>query len=269
MKNDPIVAAMERLSPDDPAGLAKALESKSNLVAAKAARIIGEGLLIGFLPGLSKAFLRFIDKGGDKGCAALIALSRALVVLDCDDADVFRKGIRHFQKEPVWGGSVDTAAEVRANCAMGLANTRNPNRTRDLVTLLADEEWAARAGAARALAAVGSDAAAAVLRFKVLVGDAEPDVFCDALRGLLSLEGAEVLPLAEHYLKSRDEAIRDAAIHALGESGRDDAVEVLKALYDRTTSAEIKATIILALKTSRTEAGMKFVTFVESQSLPE
>jgi HEAT repeat protein len=238
-------------------------------VAAKAAKLTGEQLHAELIPHLSRAFDRFLEKG-DKGCAALTAISRALVLLEYDDAALFRRGIRHVQMEPGWGGSRDSAAEVRANCAMGLANTRDPNRIRDFVTLLADPEWTARSGAARALAAVGSDAATALLRFKALIGDEEPEVLCDCLRGILSLEeGAEPLTFAERFLNSRDEAIRDAAIHALGESRREDAVEVLKTLYDRALNAEVKAAIILALKTSRTEAGMKFVTFVESASLPE
>lgn len=268
MKNDPILAALEKLNAADPAGLAKALDSKSNLVAAKAARFIGEGLHAEFVPQLSRAFLRFLEKG-DKGCEALTAIARALVVLDCDDAELWRKGIRHVQMEPTWGGSRDSAAEVRSISAMGLANTRYPHKVRELVTLLADSEWTARGGAARALGAVGSDAAAAVLRFKALIGDQEPEVLCDCLRALLAVEGADAMPVVERFARSRDEAVREAAIHALGESRREDAVELLKRLYEDTANPEIKSAIILALKASRTETGMKFVTFVESGSLPE
>ena len=268
MKNDPIVAALDRLTGADPATAAAALESKSNLVVAKAARIVAESLDFSHVPALAKAFPRFL-KAGDKGCAALTALARALVTLECDDATLFRRGIRHIQREPVRGGSQDVAADLRAICAMGLANTRDPHKTRDLVTLLADPEWTARAGAARALAAVGSETSAAVLRFKVLTGDEEPEVFCDCLHGLIGIEGADALPLAERYLNSGDGPLRDAAIHALGESRREDAVELLKAFYERTTARETKYAVLAALRASRTEAGMKFVTFIESASLPE
>jgi HEAT repeat protein len=268
MKNDPILAALEKLNEADPAGLAQALESKSNLVAAKAARMIGEQLHPGFVPQLTRAFLRFLERG-DKGCEALTAIARALVLLDCDDAELFRKGIRHVQREPTWGGSRDTAAEVRAISAMGLANTRCPDKARELVALLADSEWTARGGAARALAAVGSDAAAAVLRFKALIGDEEPEVLCDCLRALLSIEGADAMPLVERFARSRDEAVREAAVHALGESRREDAVELLKRIYEDSADPRLKSAVILALKASRTQAGMKFVTFVESGSLPE
>jgi HEAT repeat protein len=265
MQNDPILAAIDALNNADPATLRKGLESKSNLVAAKAAKIIGEQLSPAFVADLTRAFAHFLAKG-DKGCTALTAIARTLVTLECDDADLYRKGVRHVQKEGTWGGSQDVAAELRAVCAMGLANTRDPNKVRDLVTLLADAEWTARGGAARALAAVGSDAAAAVLRFKVLMGDEEPEVFCDCLRGLIALEGAEALPVANKFAGSKDQAIREAAIHALGESRRDDAVEILKALYQRTVDREIKECIMLAIKASRTESGMTFIRELDGEA---
>jgi HEAT repeat protein len=196
-----------------------------------------------------------------------MAIARTLVTLDCDDADLFRKGIRHVQMEGSWGPPIDAASELRAICAMGLANTRDPNKTRDLVNLLADPEWLARGGAARALAAAGSDDAAMVLRYKNLTGDKEPDVLCDCLRASLALEGADALPLAQRWLAHKDPAFRDAAIHALGESRREDALEILKALHGRSTDPELKATIVLAIKAGRTEEGMKFVTFLESDGI--
>jgi len=268
MKNDPILTAIEKLSSAEPVALAKGLESKSNLVAAKAARLIGERLLIEFIPQLTAAFQRFIEKG-DKGCEALTAIARALVSLDCDNADCFRKGIRHVQMEASWGPAVDVAVELRAVCAMGLANTRDPRKTIDLVTLLADKEWVARGGAARALAVVGTESAAMVLRFKALTGDKEPEVICDCLHALLAVEGSEALPLAQQYLHSQDPARRDAAIHALGESRRDDALEVLRSLFSRSADPAVKEIILLAIRTGRTEEGMRFVTSVENGSLPD
>lgn len=268
MKNDPILAALEQLNGADSAGIAKGLAAKSNLVSAKAAKMAGDRLLTELIPQLSTAFERFM-RGNDRGCAALMAIARTLVLLDCDDAELYRRGIRHVQMEGSFGPPVDAASELRAICAMGLANTRDPNKMRDIVNLLGDPEWLARGGAARALATVGSDAAAMVLRFKALTGDKEPDVLCDCLRASLALEGAEALPLVQLHLAARDPAFRDAAIHALGESRREDALEILKELHGRSVDAELKETILLAIRAGRTEEGMKFVTFIESGSLPE
>ena len=83
--------------------------------------------------------------------------------------------MKHIQMEGTWGGSVDVAAEFRAACAMGLANSRDPRKMEAMVELLADAEGPARAGAARAIAVVGSEAASMLLRYKALIGDAEPE----------------------------------------------------------------------------------------------
>jgi len=269
MKNDPILTALDRLdelqihTAEGRKQFEKALASKSNLVVKKAARIAGEAEQKDLAPHLATAFERFLAtaKGAppDKGCVALTALARALVTLDYDDAALFRRGMKHVQMEGTWGGSDDVAAELRAVCAMGLANTRDPHKMRDLVNLLADEQWPARAGAARAIATVGSDASALLLRLKILTGDREPDVISDCLTGILDVDGAEALPLADSMANSRDEALRDAAILALGASRRADAIELLKGRFERTADPAAKKCILLALATSRTEAAIEYL----------
>jgi HEAT repeat protein len=265
MKNDPIVAALAQLdevsahTPEGRKQFEKALASKTSLIAAKAARIAGESQAAELVSALAAAFARFLEKGPDKGCAALTSLARALVTLDYDDADLFRRGMKHVQMEGTWGGTQDTAAELRAVCAMGLANTRDSRKLRDLVTLLADPEWPARAGAARAIGAAGSDGAALVLRLKILVGDREPEVVADCMTGLLGVDGAEALPLIESVANSRDEALRDAAILALGGSRRADAIEILENRFARSTDPALKKCILLALASSRTEEAMDWL----------
>jgi hypothetical protein len=278
MKVDPIEAALTQLdgvplhAPDGQKQIAKALSGKYNLVAAKAARIVGEALWPELIPDLVAAFDRFIAPGpardksaaGDKGCAATIAIARALFNLDHDDADVYLKGMRHVQMEPVWGGSVDTAAELRAVCAMGLANTRYPGKLRALVDLLVDREWQARAGAVRALAVAGSEAALLLLRFKALSGDREPDVVADCFTGLLSAEGADAVPFVASFADSKDKdskdsAVKDAAILALGASRRADAIEWMMQRFHATADMETRKCLLLSLATSRTEAAVGFV----------
>jgi HEAT repeat protein len=267
MKVDPIEAALAQLdhvplhTPDGQKQIAKALSGKYNLVAAKAARIVGDALWPELTTDLAAAFGRFIARGaaGDKGCAATIAVARALFNLDHDDADVYLKGMRHVQMEPVWGGSVDTAAELRAICAMGLANTRYPGKLRALVDLLADREWQARAGAVRALAVAGSEAALLLLRFKALSGDREPEVIADCFTGLLSAEGADAVPFVASFADSKDKEVKDAAILALGASRRADAIEWMMQRFHAVADMETRKSILLSLATSRTEAAVFFV----------
>lgn len=267
MKNDPIQSALAGLdgiplrTPEGWKQIAKALASKSNLVAAKAARIAGDAQWTELTEELVTAFDRFLKRGPelDKGCVALTAIMRALYSLDYDGVEFYLAGMRHVQLEPVWGGSSDTAVELRAVCAMGLASTTYPNKLRELVNLLVDREWQARSGAVRAIAAVGSDAAALLLRFKALSGDKEPEVVSECFSGLLAIEGAEALPLVKSFAEGRNQEVREAAILALGASRRADAVDWLTERFESVAHLETRQCILLSLATSRTDAAIEFL----------
>src|SRR5580658_2107227 len=267
MKNDPVqsaLAALDEVPLHTPEGLkqmSKALASKSNLVAAKAARISGDAQWAEVTVDLVAAFDRFLKRGSelDKGCAALIAIARALYALDYDGVELYLAGIRHVQMEPGWGGSSDTAVELRAVCAMGLASTTYPNKMRELVRLLVDTEWQARSGAVRAIAAVGSETASLLLRFKALTGDKEPDVLADCFSGLLAVEGSDAVPLVTSFADARNQEVREAAILALGASRRSDAIDWLKERFEAVAHPETRQCILLSLSTSRTEAAIEFL----------
>ena len=160
------------------------------------------------------------------------AIARALVALDCQDAALYRTGLRLRQPEPVWGGSVDTAVDLRATCAMGLVQTRYPRALVDLVGLLADPEPRARAGAVRAIACAEPLAAEAVLRAKALLGDAEPEVVGECLAGLLQVEPEESAGFVAGFLDVSDAAIREQAALALGGSRLDSALDLLRERWD-------------------------------------
>jgi HEAT repeat protein len=266
MKNDPIEGAIGRLNGVDPHSLqgvqelGKALESKYSLVVAKAARLAGDAFVAELGPPLASAFARLLAKpGSDKGCTAMQLIARALVQLDYDDADLYRRGMKHVQLEGTWGGSVDVAPEVRAVCAMGLANTRDAKKLQAMVELLADKEWQARAGAVKAIAVTGSEAASLLLRYKALTGDAEADVLSDCLAGLLSVDGAEALPFVGVMAESADRHLSEAALVAMGSSRRADAVEWLKARFGQVADGNSKKAIIRALANARTEGAIEFL----------
>jgi HEAT repeat protein len=267
MKNDPVLSAIAALDaaavrmPEGQKQFAKALAAKSNLVAAKAARIAGESQWRELIDDLARAFERFLKEGArlDKGCTALTAIARALFALDYEEADLYLHGMRHVQMEPVFGGSTDTAVDLRAVCAMGLAGTRYPDKLRELVHLLVDPEWQARAGAARAIATVGSEAASLLLRFKALAGDWEPEVLSDCFSGLIALEGAAGVQFVAGFGDLRDAAVRESAILALGASRRADAVEWMIAKFGEVADFETKKSLLLGLAASRTDAAIAFL----------
>jgi hypothetical protein len=267
MKSDPTenaLAALDEVALHTPAGrkqLAKAFASRSNRVAAKAARITGEAQWPELTPDLAAAFDRLLARGAevDKGCVALSAMARTLFTLDCEDHELFLKGMRHVQMEPVWGGSIDTAAELRGLCAMGLVGTRFAHKLRVLVDLLVDKEWQARAGAVRAITTEGSEAASLLLRLKILSGDQEPEVLADCFTGILSLDGSDAMPLVTSFSASTDPAICEAALLALGASRRSDAVDYLCYRFAAVADRETRSCILLALSTSRTDAALEFI----------
>ena len=126
------------------AGLAAALRDKSPRVVAKAARVAADGLHYDLGPALAGAFRRLCGAEkpakADPSCAAKKAIARAFVELDCDDADVYLEGLAYRQPEPVWGGTADTAAEVRSSCAMGLIASGYARALAAVTPLLFDAE---------------------------------------------------------------------------------------------------------------------------------
>src|SRR4051794_21187023 len=102
-------AGADPASPEARLILVAALAGKSNLAAGKAAEIVRDARLIDLVPNLVRAFDRFMAPGSDKGCAAKTSIARALDALEQNEQDVFLRGIRHVQLEPVWGGSADAA----------------------------------------------------------------------------------------------------------------------------------------------------------------
>src|SRR4030095_1378274 len=112
-------------APDTPEArkqLRKQLDSKTSPIVAKTAQIIAHLESHDLLPDLVAAFHRFMTDPvkTDRGCAAKIAVVKALLAADSDDEELFRLGVRHTQLEPTWGGRADTAAPLRALCGLGL-----------------------------------------------------------------------------------------------------------------------------------------------------
>src|SRR6267142_2143793 len=178
------------------ATIEKCLADKHFRVVARAATLAGERSLRERLPDLSSAYARFLVEPikQDPHCIAKQAIARALVNLESDNVPFFLEGIRYRQLEPAWGGADDTAIDVRCSCAMGLVSTGYFRAIQELTALLQDPEWRARAGAARAISCGNPREAEALLRFKVLLGDPEPDVIGECFTGLLSIAKEECLP---------------------------------------------------------------------------
>jgi HEAT repeat protein len=239
--------------------LRAALTSRSPAAVAKAARLAGELERNALAPDLVAAFERILGgSAADPGCTAKAAIADALYRLGHDAAAVFLRGIRHVQMEPVFGGRVDTAVDLRGACALGLVRIGYRDALMELADLLADREPPARISAARALAYRGGDDAVPLLRLRVLAGD-EPAVIGECLAALLRLSGRGAVPFAAGFLDSGQEEVAEAAALALGASRLEEAFADLRDWTERAASRVRRRAGLVALATLRRDAALEYL----------
>ncbi|MDN5850801.1 MAG: HEAT repeat domain-containing protein, partial [Nitrococcus sp.] len=248
-----------------------ALGDRHYRVAARAARLAADGLLYELVPDLMAAYPRFIEPPAkrDPNCMAKNAIARALVNLECDDAAFFVDGLRYRQHEPVWGGSIDTAVDVRCSCAMGLVATGYARALVELAALLHDPEADARAGAARAIACGNPHEAELLLRAKVLAGDADGRVIGECFTGLLGTEPEESLAFVACYMSDPDEVVRELAALALGESRLEGALEALQEAWNEVlVPADFRRVLLRAAAMHRSEPAFDWLASLIEESSP-
>jgi len=247
-------------SPEGRAEVTRHLNSKMNLVAAKAARIAGEWLVVELTPELVAAFDRFMVKPEttDKRCEAKTEILKALCRLEYPSPMIFRRALRHVQMEPTWGGTVDTAAPVRALGAMGLAQTGDSDALEEILPLLLDSERDARIGAVRAVAGAGLPGGALLLRFKALSGD-DPEVLGECFAALLRAAPSQSLEFVAKFLDHHDAAIAEAAALALGDSRLESAFSVLREALERAGMRPLRRTLLLAIALLRREEAIDYL----------
>jgi hypothetical protein len=276
-KSDPVEETFRRLSAikanPESAGVLNELRAciagKSNLVAAKAARIAGECQIAELVPDLHRAFDRFMANPHklDKGCIALTAIAGALQSMDYWGHEVYLKGIHHVQIEPAYPVPVDRAPELRALCALGLVQSRYPDALVDVVTLLLDPETIARIGAVRAVAATAGDTAPLLLRLKVLSGDQSAEVLGECFGALLKMSPERSVPFVASYLDAQELSVSEEAILALGESRHPAAFEVLRRKWEGEIGQTSKKTLLYAIAALRLNAAIDFlVSLLDSEN---
>jgi hypothetical protein len=252
--------------------LARALRDRSNVVVAKAARLIGELGLNGLAPELASTFQRLsgatpTPAKADPQCWAKNAIAEALHRLDWDDAAVFLLGLSHVQLEPVWGGVTDTAVPLRGVCALGLVNCRSLASQEILLHLverLADPEATVRTRAARAIAALGNHAGIAVLRLKAVQGDAESAVTGECFLGLLEMDPQGSLDFVGRFLRGSGSVAGEAAA-ALGACRLPEGFALLQQAWNDCVDPELRAQMLLAMGTSRVEPAIAFLLEIVQQ----
>ncbi|MGA3071810.1 MAG: hypothetical protein ABSD43_16510, partial [Terracidiphilus sp.] len=196
--------------------LRRALAHRSNFLVGKAAKLVADAELFALLPDALAAFDRFFVDAArtDPKCWAKNALAKTLVKLEHRQKDAYLRGLRHHQLEASWGPPVDSAAALRGTCAHALVDCPGISDA-DLLTILleplTDTDKTVRMEAARAIGQVGGVSAALILRLRALLGNDEPEVLGAVYSALLSLEGAQAIPLVGGYLKEGGDLAAEAA----------------------------------------------------------
>ncbi len=174
--------------------------------------------------------------------------------LDAFTAEVYSIGIRYRQLEASWGPPVDTAAELRAVCAMGFVGMGDPDALLACCELLSDQVADARSGAIRALATSGRPDAELLLRYKARIGDEKPEPVAETFVALLALgPRARSVPYVAKFLDADEETAESAAL-ALGESRLTEVIEPLRDAYKRRRNPAI----LLALALTRDENAIDY-----------
>jgi HEAT repeat protein len=212
---------------------------------------------------LAAAFDRFMiePEENDKQCRAKIEIVAALNRLEYAEPNIFLRGLTHHQdprpSEPGQGVQ-DAAGALRAFCALGLARMNHPGVVLLLTVLLLDTDDTARAGAARGLGATGSLTAVPLLRYKVLTGDRLVDVIGECFASLLSLSFAESLPFVARYLRAPQSTLQEAAMFALAETRRPEALAILTDYWPGAPD-DVRDSLLVALAIFRLPAANEFL----------
>jgi hypothetical protein len=249
------------LSDDDKQEIRKSLASANNIVVAKTAQVIAKHSITELIPQLVAAFDRFMKNPlkTDKGCLAKTAIIEALDKLEYQESNVFLRGIRHAQMEPVYGGHKDTAANLRARCALAFARIDYEEVFFELTRLLADPEIQPRIAAVRSLTCLICETSELLLRLKILTGDEEPQVFSECFAGLMSIAPKRSLDFVAGFLTSSDLLIAEGAALALGESREPQAFEILRNSWEDSINHEFKEMLLLPIALTRSDEAFDFL----------
>ena len=185
---------------------------------------------------------------------------------------------RQQQRTDIWPGFVDALATLlmvvifllmifvlaqfflsEALSGRDQALDRLRSQVSELADLLADAESDARIGAARAIGFAGREASHPLLRYKVLVGDADARVIYECFVALLRLDPQSSLLFVADHIRSDDPALAEAAALALGESGLVEAFPVLQAHWTEVEELSVGRAILLALTLLRHKPATDFL----------
>ncbi|HEX3551531.1 MAG TPA: hypothetical protein VHT53_14190, partial [Candidatus Elarobacter sp.] len=176
------------------------------------------------------------------------AIARALRTLGHRHPAAFVRGLHHVQLEPVWGKYEDMAPNLRCVCAQALVDTdlAAPVALRELIPLLVDPFVVVRVEAINAIAQVGGDEAALLLRLKAHAGDEEAEVVGACFAAIVEREPGAAVAFVATFLEHVDDAVKGEAAATLAQSRDPAALVALREFLGRPVSRELREATITA-----------------------
>ncbi|PYX51938.1 MAG: hypothetical protein DMG79_01970 [Acidobacteria bacterium] len=254
------------------APLRKALGNRNNFIVGKAADLIREFRIAELTPDLLSAFDRFFEEPSktDPQCWAKNALSRALAAFEYQDEQVFLRGMRHIQMEPVWGGQSDTAGTLRATCALALVQCRSLTDTDllgHLIGLLADTDKSVRVEVVRALEQIGSPSASLLLRLRAILGHDEPEIMGACYGGILRIDGPREIPWVSRFLAAGDDSAGEAALAIAGTHSAE-GFHALRECLEKVRDPWFRSVLLSAIALTRQDMALEFLLdLIRTESL--
>lgn len=254
MKPDRLERARQKVrrlaQQEDFVGLTEQLNAQDGLVVAEAARaLMTQSVPIsGEL--LTAALLR-LEQGGaelDPLCLGKLELVRLLRALENPPLEALERLVAYRQLEPIWGGREDTAGNLRIQVLRGYCEhprARAGQILKVLAEALADTNPRVRAEAAEQLGQSGLEGASAVIRLKLRLGDAEPEVLGYLLRGLIVLEGEDGLRYSAALLEQQG-PLANEAWFTLASWPHERAMELIEAAWPLLKKQEALERAVIA-----------------------
>ena len=250
------------------------LRDRASYVASLAAEALGTAADWPSAGQMRDRFLYLSEDGlkRDPGCHVRSHLAYAFGRLEYTPAhDALRAGLRTVQIEAVAGVPFDTAAQLRANCAISLAHLHDPDAVREIAPLLFDTgenhilrilkptgiakriPADVRGKMARALGATGDPAAAVPLGLKLSFPTGEaPEVLQECMQALVSIEADNAIELLTPYLGHHDTHLAAYAALMIAQTGAPEAAALLRATIVELHGDPLRA-VILALASVRSD----------------
>jgi HEAT repeat protein len=156
-------------------------------------------------------------------------------------------------------GGRDPAAGLRIAATRALAQVHYREAVLLLVEAMVDPVPEVQVAALLAIGSIASEAATALLTYKLLLGGSHVDTMGACMTGLLNRDIERTLPMVSRYLENEDENLVEAAALALGDSREPAALLPLLRAFDPSAAPRVRQTMLVAIALLRQQAGTEFL----------